>query len=90
MQIYYFTRTGRCEKIANEIAKANGATANKITDEKDWSGAGNFLRGGFMSSTKKQVPIKFSPVNENEDLVLVFPIWAGSFPPAVRSFLPRR
>ncbi len=89
MQIYYFTRTGRSETIANELASKHNTTAHKITDGKDWAGAKNFLRGGFMSSKKQLIEIEYSPVDKADDIILVFPIWAGSFPPAIRSFIEK-
>ncbi len=87
MQVYFFTRTNRSEKIAQDIAKANNVTANKITDGIDWSGPIKFLKGGAMSSSKKDVKANYEKVNDNETIVLVFPVWAGSFPPAIRTFV---
>ncbi len=89
MQIYYFTRTGRSEKIAQELAAKHDTKAQKITDDKDWSGAKNFLRGGYMSSKKQLTDIEYAPVNKGDVIILVFPIWAGSFPPAIRSFIEK-
>ncbi len=87
MNVYFFTRTGRSEIIANEIASANGVTAYKIDDKQDWSGAANYVKAGYMSAKKKTIDIDYEPLKNNEDIVLVFPIWAGSFPPAVLSFI---
>ncbi len=87
MQVYYFTRTGRSKEIAEEIAKNHGVPANQITDEQNWKGPLNFLRGGYFSSTKKETLAKYKKPKSDETIVLVFPIWAGSFPPSVRTFL---
>ncbi len=87
MQVYYFTRTGRSENIANDIARVNDCVANKIEDNQNWKGAGSFIKGGYMSSTKKQIPIEYETPESEGDIILVFPIWAGTFPPAVRTFI---
>ncbi len=87
MQIYYFSRTGRSAAIAQAIATAQGEAAHAITDDQNWSGALNYVKGGYMSSTKKEVSVTHTPIAPQGSIVLVFPIWAGGFPPAVRSFL---
>ncbi len=87
MQVYFFTRTGRSKEIAEKIATEVGIVANEITDDQNWNGAGNYIKGGYMSSTKKTVPIHCVPPAEDDDIILVFPIWAAGFPPAIRAFL---
>ncbi len=87
MQIYFYTRTGRSKKVAEELAERHATQALQISDETDWSGVKNFMRGGYMSVKKQKLPATYPPVNNSEPIILVFPIWAGSFPPAVRTFL---
>ncbi len=87
MMIYYFSRTGRSREIANSIAQAKGIDAKEITDDENWKGAFNFLRGGYMSTTKKETNAHFEMPNKTQDIILVFPIWASGFPPAVRAFI---
>ncbi len=89
MKVYYFTRTGRSEKIAQDIAGANNTVANKITDDINWDGAANFIKGGYMSSKKQTVPIEFEMPAENDDIILVFPLWASQFPPSILSFIDK-
>ena len=89
MKIYYFSRTGLSEKIAKEIAKANDAEIERLDDGVNWSGAINFLKGGRAAASHKSADVTFSAPSENEDIILVFPIWAGTFPPAVRGFLEK-
>jgi len=87
MQVYYFTRTNRSEKIAKQLAVQQGVKAWKIDDGQSWKSLFGFLRAGMYSSRQKTLPITHEPVVDGETVALVFPIWAGSFPPAVRSFI---
>ena len=86
-KIYYFTRTGDSKKVAESIAAQNGVELCPITDGQDWSGAGGYLRGGYYASAKKSLPASYKTPEPGEEIYLCFPIWAGSFPPAVRSFV---
>lgn len=86
MEVYYFTRTGRSEKIAQDIAATHGINAKKIVDDENWQGAFNFLKGGYMACTKKKTAIEYDKPADKK-ILLVFPIWAGTFPPAVSAFI---
>ncbi|MFI3249341.1 MAG: flavodoxin [Eubacteriales bacterium] len=87
MQYYYFTRSGESQKIATELAERSQTIPHKIDDGHDWSGAIHFLKAGASSARKEKHQISYPKPIENEEILLVFPIWAGSLPPAVRSFL---
>ena len=86
MQVYYFTRTNRSRRIAEELAARCGATAQRIEDGKNWSGGIGFIRACFMSVGKKSLPARYQKPADGPVMV-VFPIWAGTFPPAVRGFI---
>ncbi len=86
MQIYFFTRTGRCRTIAESIAKSHGVVANSIDDGKDWSGKLNFVKAGAAAAKKDSLKSSYVEVTDDE-IVLVFPIWAGTMPPGVRYFV---
>ncbi len=87
MLIYYFTRTGKSRSVAETLAKTHGTQARQINDHTDWQGKANFIKGGYMSSTKKSLPVDYVAPEDCEQIALVFPIWASSFPPAVRTFV---
>ncbi len=87
MQVYYFTRTGKSENIANQIAQSKGLTANKITDNKDWSGKISYLKAGASAAKKELYSVEYTPLDGSGEIILVFPMWAGTFPPAIRGFL---
>lgn len=40
-----------------------------------------------MSLLRKSVPITYQKLNMEDDIVVVFPLWAGTLPPAVRTFV---
>ncbi len=85
MQVYFFTRTGRCKIIAESIAKSHGVEANSIDDSKDWSGKLNFVKAGAAAAKKDSIKSSYAEVTD-EEIVLIFPIWAGTMPPGVRYF----
>ncbi len=88
-QIYYYTRTGRSEKLAKKLAAEHSCPLHKITDKENWDGIMGFLRGGAKASKKEYLPITYTPptLDNDSDIILVFPVWAGGFPPAVNTFL---
>ena len=87
MQVYYFTRTGRSKKIADELAARYETKAQEIADDVNWQGAMGYLKAGYESFKKETRPARYNKPVADEELILVFPVWAGTFPPAVRSFL---
>ncbi len=85
--VYYFTRTGTSESLAKEIANRKKAEINKIEDGKNWKGVFGFIKAGFYASTKKTLPVTYKIPKSDEQIILVMPMWAGAFPPAVRKFI---
>ena len=89
MQVYYFTRTGRSKQVAEELAERYETKAQEIADDVNWQGAMGYLKAGYESFKKETRPARYNKPAFDEELILVFPVWAGTFPPAVRSFLER-
>lgn len=87
MQIYYYTRTKRSEEIAIQLSKKYSASLHQIKDNQDWQGVFKFFKAGAMASGKKMVEATYDPPNNNEKIILVFPVWAGTLPPAIRDFV---
>lgn len=87
MKIYYFSRTNRSKKIAETLAVRYGVIAQRIEDGQSWKGAAGYIRAGFMSATGKSLPAAYSEPTKDEPVVLVFPVWASTFPPAVKTFI---
>lgn len=86
-RVYFFTRTGDSERIAASVAAQTGGTCFPIRDGRSWKGPLGFLRGGYYASAKKSLPADYEKPQEGDTVYLCFPIWAGSFPPAVRTFV---
>lgn len=86
MQIYYFSRTGRSEKIAEELMKRFGVTARRISDNKNWDGKINYMKAGAMAMSGKTIPVTYEKPEMTDDIVVVFPLWAGAMPPGVKTF----
>lgn len=89
MQIYYFTRTNRSKDIAETLAERYGVTAQRINDGKNWAGAVGFIKAVFLSVSKKGLPVRYSEPAADEPIILVFPVWADTFPPAVKTFIEK-
>ncbi len=88
-QIYYYTRTGRSEAIAEKLAAQYQCKACKITDSQNYNGVIGFIKGGAKASKKDSTDIFYETVDSDKEIVLVFPLWAGTFPPAINSFLEK-
>lgn len=87
MQIYYFTRSGRSQKIAGELAARYGVQAEQIKDGKDWQGIGGYIKACYVAIKSQSLPGVYKIPGEDSPIALVFPIWAGTFPPVVRQFI---
>lgn len=86
MQIYYFSRTGRSKEVAVKLAKHHGITPEIIADHKNWNGKINYMKAGAMALGGKTIPVDYKKPNLTDDIIVVFPLWAGTMPPAVKTF----
>ncbi len=86
-RVYYFTRTGDSKKIAESIAAQTEGKLCKVTDGRSWAGPIGFLRGGYYASGKKSLSAQYEKPQAGDTIYLCFPVWAGSFPPAVRTVI---
>ena len=81
--------THRSKKVAEELAERYGTKVQEIADDVNWQGAMGYLKAGYEAFQKETRPARYNKPTPDEELILVFPVWAGTFPPAVRSFLER-
>lgn len=72
--------------IAEGLAQKYETTAREIYDYASYQGRIGYMKAGFASVRKETSTINYV-LPEGYPVVVVFPIWAGSFPPAVRSFI---
>jgi len=86
--VVYYSRTGRTEKVGQEIAKLLSADSEKIIDLKNREGAAGWLAAGKDGMQKNLTNIsKIKKKPFLYDLVIVgTPIWV-SVTPAVRTYL---
>ncbi|MGN0353846.1 MAG: flavodoxin family protein [Muricoprocola sp.] len=87
MQIYYFSRTGRSKEIADQIALRYQTVARKIEDHKKWDGKVNYMKAGAMALSGKTIPVDYMEPDPDDKIVVVFPLWAGTMPPGVKTFV---
>lgn len=86
MQIYYFSRTGRSKTIAEQLAERYKTSAMVIDDHRDWSGKVSYMKAGAAAMSGKMIPAEYEKPDMNDEIVVVFPLWAGTMPPAVKTF----
>lgn len=88
--VLYFTRTGNSKRVANKIADKIGVKPLEITDNKNWKGAFNYIKGGYYAMLNKSVEISVADEYKKLDnYIIVSPLWAGGPAPAIRTFLKR-
>lgn len=89
--IVYYSLEGNTKKISERIAKELTAELLEVKPKKDIS-SNNFkkyLWGGKQVIFKQQpelMPINVS-INNFDVIIIGTPVWAGSYAPAIRSFL---
>lgn len=85
--IVYYTKYGHCEAIAQEISKINGMSIFHIEDKKKPNliiVAINAIRKKKKEGELKEIP----NLETSEQVIVVAPIWGGTFPPAINLLLP--
>lgn len=89
--VVYYSLEGNSQFTAEIIAKELDAQIIRLYPEKEppKKGIGKFLAGGGSALFLKNYPVKpidFS-VDETDKVVIVYPVWAGTFAPAIGWFL---
>lgn len=87
MQIYYFSRTGRSKAIADQLASRYHTAARMIDDHKNWNGKVNYMKAGAMALSGKTIPVDYIEPDITDKIIVVFPLWAGTMPPGVKTFV---
>lgn len=85
--VYYFTRTGRSENVAKFIADKKDVEIFEIKDNINWNGFLGYIKASFQALIKKSVHATYRNPKSDEQVLLVMPLWAGTFPPSVRRFI---
>jgi flavodoxin len=87
----YYSFEGNTEFVAQTAASAAEMDVERLIPEKEppKKGFGKFFWGGqsvVMHKTPKLEPLKFNAA-DHKNIIFGFPVWAGSFPPAIASYL---
>lgn len=83
--IVYYSKNGHCEAIAKELASINDMEIIHLEDAKK----PNFIQGCIQAVLKKESKLKEIPrLTVAERIIVVAPIWADVFPPAINTLLP--
>ena len=86
MLVYYFSRTGRSKRVAEALARQKGVAALPIQDGKNWSGGWGYVKAAVAALRGKGLPAQYQAPDQESDVVVSFPVWAGKLPPAVKTF----
>lgn len=89
--LVYYSLEGNTEFAAQTAAEAADIDLERLIPEKEppKAGFGKFFWGGksvVMKETPALAPLKFDPANY-DSIILAFPIWASSYPPAIASYI---
>ena len=92
--LVYYSFEGNSESVAEMIREKAGFDLEKLIPDKEppRKGPGKFLAGGGSIINKECVGIKDlekDPASYGR-IILLCPVWASSFPPAMRTFLAGR
>ncbi len=87
----YYSLEGNTDFAAQTAAECGDIDLERLIPEKEppKAGFGKFFWGGksvVFSETPPLQPLKHSP-DDYESIIIGFPVWAGSYPPAVATFL---
>lgn len=89
----YYSLEGNTEFAAAEAAKYADIDLERLVPDKEppKDGFGKFFWGGKSAVFKEESvlePLKHD-VNAYDDIIIGYPIWAGTFPPAINAFLKK-
>lgn len=92
--VLYYTFEGNTGFVAQELQKSHDVTAERLRVEKEppRKGLGKFLHGGgsaLMGTDPGLLPLEHDP-KDFDNIVLAYPIWAGTFPPAISALAKQR
>ncbi|PRX20619.1 flavodoxin [Orenia metallireducens] len=87
VDIYYYSRTGNCEQVAERLSDRIDSNLYRIADKGEgFKGLVGWFKGGYYAFRDKESDINFHQ-GDSEIICLITPVWAGKIPPAVRRFV---
>jgi flavodoxin len=91
--IVFYSLTGNCKKIADELNKKYPSDILEIKLKRGFKKPKmNFINlfiGGFQAATKRTPEINHLDINLNDydQIILGTPVWASTMAPAIRTFI---
>lgn len=89
--IVYYSRGGKTETAAKELAKGINCDIENLVDNKSRKGILGYILAGRDAVTKKTTNIqsvKYDP-SQYDTVVLCTPTWASNMAPAVRTYIEK-
>ena len=89
--LVYYTLEGNTGYVADVLSQYDNIDIEQLKPQKEPSkhGFGRFVTGGMSALFKSDpelLPVKAN-TDDYQDIIVAFPIWAGTFPPAIGAFL---
>ena len=88
--VVYYSLNGNTKMVAEKIAEKLGCKISRITTKKKMpeGKAGQILKGALITILKARPAISFDKeITDYEHIIICTPVWAGTFTPAIRSFI---
>lgn len=87
--VIYYSYTGNAKKLAERLAKDNGAKLYEVRDQNRPGTFAAYTAGCFNAIRGKLTKIEPLSVNfeDFEKIIIVSPVWASNPPPAVNSVI---
>ena len=87
----YYSRTGKTEKLMEEIAQELGCEKAPLSDGVNRAGLAGWLRSGMQAMARRLPPVARPetalPLSEYDLVILGTPVWAGRCSAPMRAFL---
>ncbi|PLX15605.1 MAG: hypothetical protein C0601_12485 [Candidatus Muiribacterium halophilum] len=88
--VVYYSLNGNTKMVAEKIAERLGCETSRVTTKKKMpqGKAGQILKGALITLLKARPAIRFEKeISDYDHIIICTPIWAGTFTPAIRSFI---
>jgi len=89
--IAYYTRTGTCKNISEEICELlEDCEIDEIIDKTDYNGFIGWIKAGYNETRKKEATITYKKnACSYDNVVIITPVWANGMTPAIREYIKK-
>lgn len=87
--VIYYSYTGHCKKIAEDIAKKEDAQLIGLKEEKSRNKVNAYVMGSFSAMKQSEAILEPIPVDlhDFDKIEIVMPLWAGYPAPAMNNII---